>query len=55
MTIKPFFEKCECGSDIFKIKVVPFGDVGTDYIFICAKCGEYIGRVIGVPLDERDE
>ena len=53
---EPWYEKCEdCACNTFKIKVYPFGECGTDHMFICTKCGESIGGVISDPLDEYED
>ncbi len=51
----PRFEDCECGSETFQIKVIPFGQCGTDHLFICADCGKSTGGVISDPLEEWNE
>lgn len=50
-----YFEKCtECNNDTFRIKIIPFGDCGTDNQFYCVACGEHVGGIYHDPLGEGD-
>lgn len=53
-SLKAYFEVCSCGSNIFRIKVIPFGECGSDNQFICAACSTNIGGIYNDPLGEGD-
>lgn len=48
----PWFEECHCGSNVFKVRVTPYGVCGSDTDWVCAKCGEVIGGIFNDPLNE---
>jgi len=51
--IKPELMECtKCGSNIFKIRVTPYGNCGSDIEWVCAKCKAEQGGIFNDPLNE---